>query len=791
MKHTTFASLLLLFSCGLSAQTPILIRGNVTTADHKPAASVSISVRNTSRGSKSDENGYYSIEGLKSGTYTIHVSAVGLSSEDKTITAQAGDTVIVDFLLNQNSQLLEDVIVNGNADEYKRNQPSESLRLSEPLLEVPQNIQVITSKTLADQQVISMSDNLIRNVSGAVRLEHWGDLYANVMMRGSQIQAFRNGFNVVASYWGPLTEDMSFVDHIEFVKGPAGFMLASGDPSGLYNVVTKKPTGQNRGEVTLTGGSYDLYRVSADFDGKATKNGKLLYRINAAGQKRRSHRPFEFNDRYSLAPVLTYQLNNKTSITAEYTLQHARMTEVGSYYVFATDGYATLPRNFTMTQPGIPTTKIYDHSAFLNFQHAFNDQWKLTVQGAYFNYQQEGYSSWPSAVNPDGTIIRNIGIWDAKSEMKLGQAFLNGNVKTGGINHRILAGIDIGNKNYFADWGQSHDLDSVGAEFNVFQPNYGTPVNGYPSFDRITSLEDRAIAVGGLMDQRYNAYYLQDELGFFENRLRLTLAGRYTYLSQSAWGGESDKAKHFSPRLGLSLSIDKETSVYGLYDQAFIPQSGTLRDGGKISPLTGNNTEFGVKRDWFSGQWNTTLSVYRILKNNELTADPDSPPGANLSVVLGQKRAQGIEFDLRGSILSNLNVIANYAYTDSRVTEATPGTGISVGQLMPGFAKHTINSWLTYKLINGPLKGTGMSAGFSYLVDRATGSWSEGEAKLPDYFRLDGGLFWEGGRVRLTGNIFNILDNYLYSGAYYEWLNAYYWQSEQPRNMRVSLTYKF
>ena len=42
---------------------------------------------------------------------------------------------------------------------------------------------------------------------------------------------------------GPLTEDMSMVERIEFVKGPAGFMLANGDPSGFYNVVTKKPSG--------------------------------------------------------------------------------------------------------------------------------------------------------------------------------------------------------------------------------------------------------------------------------------------------------------------------------------------------------------------------------------------------------------------------------------------------------------------------------------------------------------------------------------------------------------------
>ncbi len=129
---------------------------------------------------------------------------------------------------------------------------------------------------------------------------------------------------------------MSFVDHIEFVKGPAGFMLSSGDPSGLYNVVTKKPTGITKGEVSVLGGSYDFYRVSLDLDGKLDKKGKLIYRFNGAAQKKGSHRPFEHNDRYVIAPVISYQVNDKTKITAEYNFQYANMTEVGSYYVFRT-----------------------------------------------------------------------------------------------------------------------------------------------------------------------------------------------------------------------------------------------------------------------------------------------------------------------------------------------------------------------------------------------------------------------------------------------------------------------
>ncbi len=56
---------------------------------------------------------------------------------------------------------------------------------------------------------------------------------------------------------------------------------------------------------------------------------------------------------------------------------------------------------------------------------------------------------------------------------------------------------------------------------------------------------------------------------------------------------------------------------------------------------------------------------------------------------------------------------------------------------------------------------------------------------------MDGGLFWEGNKLRVNANVFNVLDKYTYSGSYYSWINAYYWQADAPRNFRVSLTYRF
>jgi len=786
--------LLLLFHVVAWAQNGT-IKGRITSADGQPAAYVSIGLKNKAQNTATNDDGTYSLSKIKAGNYVLRVSAVGIITQEKSISISDGQTLELNFVLAENSQILKEVSVQAKKNAYKISTPDNSLRLNQPLLEAAQNIQSVSGQAIKDQQIISMSDGVLRNVSGAMRTSHWGDLYANVHMRGSQIQAMRNGFNFVNSFWGPLTEDMSIVDHIEFVKGPAGFMLSNGDPSGMYNVVTKKPTGLNKGEVSFTLGSFDLYRTTVDLDRKLTEDGKLLFRLNAAAQQKGSFRPNESNDRYSIAPVISYQLTKSTKITAEYNLQRAQMTDVGSYYVFSTEGYISLPREFTYAPKNLPKTSINDHSVFLNLTQNIGDKWKITAQTAYSKYLQTGSSLWPADVLTGGNVIRSVGIWDAESTMKLGQIFINGEVKTGGINHRILAGFDIGKKDYMADWGQSHPLDLPSAPFNMYQPNLGYPPNGFPNFDRTTSLEARAIAAGGTMGQKYTGGYLQDELGFFDNRARLTLAARYTKASQYQWGGTSYSANKLTPRIGLSVSLDRNTSVYGVYDQAFLPQSGKLKDGGEIKPITGSNMEVGFKRDWADGKWNTTLSLYRILKENELTADIEDPT-FTYSVILGEKVAKGIEFDIKGELTKGLSLIANYAYTDAKITSAFPNSGFTNGSLVPGYAKHTANAWLSYTIPAGFLKDFGLNAGVTYLKDRTSFSYSatNPERNMADYTKVDAGLFWSKGPVKVTANVFNLLNEYLYIGDYYTGYfsnNVYSWQAEAPRNYRFSIAYKF
>lgn len=765
------------------------IKGTVRTADDKAAAAVSVSIQGSKKAALTEEDGSFTLDNIKPGQYQLEVSLVGHESSIVAVTVEEGKTASVSITLKLSDLQLQEVVVKSGKSGYNTRQLSSTLRLNEPLIDVPQNIQIIGSKVMTDQQITSMSDGLIRNVSGLMRLEHWGDMYTNISARGSRLSAFRNGMNTMTSYWSPLTEDMSFVDHVEFVKGPAGFMMSVGDPAGIYNVVTKKPTGVTKGEASISMGSYDFYRASADFDGKLDKEGKVLYRLNLMDQEKNSFRAYEYNDRYSIAPVISFKLDENTTLTAEYIRQHVKSSNVGSYYVFSTKGYATLPRDFSILDPGLEPTNITEQIATLSLAHKLDDHWKLFAQASYYDYRGIGSSMWATSVSAD-SMIRNVSIWDAASTAKFGQVYLNGDVQTGAVRHRILGGLDANDKEYMADWNQAHDLDKADAQFNYANPSYGAPSNGYPVWDRTTPLVQRA-GKYGVVKQSLVGLYLQDELGFFDNKLRLTLAGRYTHVTSNEYDAVA-KVNKFTPRVGLSYSIDGNTSVYAVYDQAFVPQTGFRKDGKEVKPLTGNNMELGFKRDWLGGKWSSSLAVYRIIRNNENSSDPSDPTG-NYIVQLGQTRAQGIELDIRGEIVPGLTLTANYALTDNQITKTdTSAAGkATLHNKVPGYAKHTANAWLNYKFQQGVLKNFGVSGGFTFLGTRSTWTWTgaSGEQALPDYTKFDGGVFWEKDKLRISLNVYNLADKYLYSGAAYG--TYYYTQAEAGRNWRLGINYRF
>jgi iron complex outermembrane receptor protein len=237
---------------------------------------------------------------------------------------------------------------------------------------------------------------------------------------------------------------------------------------------------------------------------------------------------------------------------------------IGTNYAFSKKGYADLPRNFTTGEANFDPTNMNDKSLLLILDHKINDNWKFTGQGAYFHYTQVGMSMWPDAITgvDENIMKRRVYISEDYAVAKTGQFYVNGEEKTGSVNHKILAGIDLSDKINYYDWVQSALL----TDLDIYNPVYGT-MNGsnMPVFDRSVDIKVRGLQY----KNAYNAFYAQDELGFLDNALRLTVAGRYTTLkTANVYSGEFKDSK-FTPRLGLSWSINQNTSFYALRDESF------------------------------------------------------------------------------------------------------------------------------------------------------------------------------------------------------------------------------
>lgn len=816
MTRHLLTALFLFFSTGLFAQQTGSVKGRITTADGRVASSVSVKLKGTNLGAITDEDGSYHIRKVPAGNYTLVVSAVGLYPKEKQINVTGKAAVIADFSLNENQSQLADVQISTGRKKFKVDKVSPSLRLQSPLIEVPQNIKVVTNQLIADQMVFDMVDGLTRNVSGTTRTGHWDAQYANISTRGTTIPAFRNGMNMKMP-WGPLADDASTIERIEFVKGPSGFMMANGEPGGIYNIVTKKPTGENHSSISLSGGGYNLGRAAVDLDGKLTKDGRLLYRLNLAAQSKGSFNKYNFSDRYVFAPVISYQVDSNTLITAEYTHQYVKAQALGSYS-FSPVGFKDVPPSFFLGDPALEPSKLYDHNLTLYFNHKLDNTWKINGQVAYVKYGLNGGSMWLKTLAKNGDMIRYYNLSEELAINKNAQLSIMGDVATGPVIHRLMGGVDMGNLKTWGDFTSGpQDIrtqvtkDSPNGIFNIYRPVYGIPAANIPIFDRTKTLQERSGANSYATNLTYTGVYIQDEVRLLEEKLRITLAGRFTH---AVTVGKTDATQIsdnvFSPRFGLSYSIMKDFSVYGLYDQSFLPVAGQNYLGEAFKPIRGNNVEFGLKKDWFDGKWNATIAAYKITKSNVLTADLDQShidasailnggnPVANLQIQLGEVKSKGIEIDIAGEIVKDLNVVLNYALTDARISKDANST--LIGRHVANSVKHNTNGWLSYRIRNENtfLNGFGFTGGYQVQLGRHAGS-SAAPLDLPDYIRFDAGASYEKGKITLSVLVNNLLDRRLLTQGSYTKLatetatsTSYYtYIYDMPRNARVSLTYKF
>ncbi|WP_221269148.1 TonB-dependent siderophore receptor [Mucilaginibacter sp. X5P1] len=811
-KATWLKSILLLFIICLPvsltyAQSAVTgdIKGTVKTSDGKAADGVTVTIKELKRGTTVNKEGKFTLNHIKTGTYILAASHVGLRQQTLQVTVAANETVNVNLLLTANSQQLTEVVVSGQkANRFATTKSDDVAKMPLNDLENPQVYSTVSSSLMTDQSVHNV-DAALKNVPGAYQLWAATDRSgfgngSSFVLRGFQLNTYlRNGIASNVS----TTIDNANIESIEVLKGPSATLFGSAVTSygGLINRVTKKPYDQAGGEITYSGGSYGFNRLTADVNTPLDSAKKLLFRINTALNTQNSWQDAGFHRNIFLAPSLIYKASDRLSFSFDAELYASAGTTPQMFFfnttVAALGVNSADKLNLDYNRSYISNDLVMN-SSNLNFSGQMNykmsDNWTSQTSISVVNTNSNGPMPYFYLMPGNNEIQRNVWTIEGGDQtFDLQQNFI-GKFNIGSVKNRVVAGIDYYNYNAnvrynefmgTADGQTAADLfDVINTRGNI--PNYlnfnkakvdsayaNSPADPYPytiyTKEYITSayvsdvihITDQLIANAALRVDHYD------------------FAGNYNPVNGTTSGGYKQTA--LSPKFGLVYQLIKDkVSLFGNYQNGFTNETGTDFQGHSFKPEEANQLEGGVKLNAFDGKLRGTFSYYDIKVDNVLRTDLDHP---QFSIQNGTQLSKGLEAEVTANPFTGFNVVAGYAYNDSKYTNADA----DVNGLRPNTSgpQNMANLWLSYRFTQGGIKGLGVGFGGNYAgKSLVESSKSEGQFYVPAYTVLNSTVFYDAGRYRFAVSVDN-LTNKEY------WIGWYTVNPQQPRSINGSIAFRF
>ena len=790
MKHLTLFLFTLLAWMGTArAQAPGSIRGRITNSNGGAVEAVSVGLQGQALGDITDERGRFEIRPVAAGTYTLVVSALGLKTEQKQVTVEAGQAVSVDFSLTESAAELKEVQVRGNrTNKFSRTNSEDVAKMPLKNVENPQVYNTVTKELLTEQLVFT-SDDATRNVPGIQRMwestDRAGDGGSYYTMRGFVTQAqLRNGLvgNVSSAI------DAVNLEKLEVIKGPSGTLYGSALSSygGLLNRVTKKAYDTFGGEVSYAGGSYNFNRATLDLNTPLNSAKTMLFRVNGAWNYENSFQDIGFRRSYALAPTLTIRPTDKLSITLDGEFQWA--TATGHTFFFPNSPLSQLGFDRADQVP-VDYRKAYSGSGLWTTSRATNLFGQVNYQlsptfrsstnfassgsfsngfGPYIGFQNRG-----SVVGQDTLVLSDQSTRDSRGHLVQVQQLFNGDFQLGNLRNRVVLGLDflhIRNDQFF--FGTTFARVPFGAAFDYGTFN-GANMTQLYSTRQLTYPNGYTYPVFNARNT-YSAF-LSDVLNLTD-RFSVLAAVRIDRFNNKGTDGASDGFNQtaVSPKFGAVYQlVPEQLSVFANYQNSFTNRGTYYGFDAASNALTApinakleqaNQVEGGVKFDRLGGRFSATLSVYDIRVKNILRGDPN-PAGAALyaQVQNGEQVSRGVEADVVMNPFAGLNVVAGFAYNHSELTKSDaiyegrrPSTAGS-----PALA----NLWVSYRLSNGPLRGLGLGAGGNYASDnKVVNDAYYGQFTLPSFVVLNASAFYDQPHYRLSVKADNLTDKHYWIG---------------------------
>jgi iron complex outermembrane receptor protein len=249
-----------------SAQTAA-VSGRVLDPDRGIVAAAAVTLieiqSGTERSTRTTGEGSFRFADLRPGRYLVQITAPGFAVFSEELELTTGDRTIEASL--RVAGLTEEVTVRGIATN-----PSIG-RTAVPLRDQPITVNRVTAAQLQSQGVNDLVTAL-QFVNHVNAYQQYG-VYEYYQFRGfgdvvQMVDGIRNEGNRVRS-------QLSNVEAIEVLKGPASVLYGSDSLGATMNIVLKKPSSTPAYDLSTSAGSWNTYRGTFGATGRMGSDGAL------------------------------------------------------------------------------------------------------------------------------------------------------------------------------------------------------------------------------------------------------------------------------------------------------------------------------------------------------------------------------------------------------------------------------------------------------------------------------------------------------------------------------------
>ncbi len=661
------------------------------------------------------------------------------------------------------------VVSSANDNGYLANSSTSATRVNLLIQDTPLAINVVTKEFMDDiggtdlNKALGYSAINSDGNPGSTGLAKSTD--ASFTVRGLQgFALFRDGF----SAYGMV--DMSNIERVEIVKGPASVLYGNAAPGGLVNYVTKQPVARDFSDVKLTVGSNDYYQGQLDYNQTLNDTKTLNFRLNADVIDAGSFRKYEKTSQQFVAPSLKWIMSPSTSASISleaYSLHKIEPGPVPEYqvidpatglYTKLVSVYKTIPWDYNWAGPDayndrskVTATGIIEHSFSSNLTT------RLSVNAFYDNSTSIEVGDAPTVLHSPNSIDMNV-FYQRSTDFRYAiRNDWNLKAKTGPLIHQLIAGLEHSYDDQFQLGINPRPPLTVRVDPYTFDSPGFSPISFPPITDtnywNYTTLGNRT-----RFKTTVDAVYLTDIISAFDGRLITLIGGRYDKLKQTVvYKNQSLGQNRTSPQVSALYKVTPDIGVYASYSTSVFPNA-VSPQGELFDPLKGIGKEAGFKFDLLNHRVVGTVSFFNIQRVNIAQAnfviDPVTGQNTNTTSSGGIQQSRGWDSNWVFSVNDRFQVILDLLKTNpvfirgrsgSTPTAPSPDEGLPTSRGLRGQA----SLWGKYTFKDGSLKGFSAGAGLVYIEPFRVrglgleGLWRDSLEMTPASTRVDGSLSYE------------------------------------------------